>query len=323
MFTYRSNRKAAEALIAELGGTIDGGAGAAGIPASDNRDATTQQGGDGTTIGPSGAETTKTSPGGPIGETNPRSTINGGAGAAGIPSISQEDAKTLKRGADATVGADGDIGREAALTSNGEMALTNSRASAVRLDLSDEQAVAALVEVIASSGGLHTVVYASGPYVPMEYVSKVTPERFREQCEGDIQAFYNLLHAVLPHLRSAAGSLVAVTTCANRRFPKRDALSSAPKGAVEALVRAVSREEGRYGVRANCVGPGLMADGMAEVLMESGELSEQAQQVALANIALGRFGAAGDIAEAVCFLASDRARYITGQFLDVDGGYSV
>lgn len=204
-----------------------------------------------------------------------------------------------------------------------QAAPTRSHVRAIQLDLSEGKAVKQAVEEAAANGGLHTVVYASGPYVPMEYVSNVSPERFWEQCRNDVLAFYNLLHAALPHLRAASGALVAVTTCASRRFPKRDALSSAPKGAVEALVRAVAREEGRYGVRANCVGPGLMADGMADVLMNSGELDERAQAIALANIALGRFGAAEDIAEAVCFLASEKARYITGQFLDVDGGYSV
>jgi NAD(P)-dependent dehydrogenase (short-subunit alcohol dehydrogenase family) len=103
----------------------------------------------------------------------------------------------------------------------------------------------------------------------------------------------------------------------------RDGLSSAPKGAVEALVRGLAAEEGRYGVRVNAVGPGMLTDGMAARLIDSGDLSEDALAVARRNIPLRRFGTATDIAEAVCFLASDRAGFISGQKLDVDGGYGV
>jgi NAD(P)-dependent dehydrogenase (short-subunit alcohol dehydrogenase family) len=102
----------------------------------------------------------------------------------------------------------------------------------------------------------------------------------------------------------------------------RDGLSAGPKGAIEALVRSIAAEEGRFGVRANSVGPGMLTSGMAERLISSGELDERSLDVARANIPLHRFGDATDIAEAVYFLASDRAGFISGQKLNVDGGYS-
>ena len=221
------------------------------------------------------------------------------------------------------------------------------RAEAVGVDLTDAAATAAVVDEAAQAfGGIHTVVHAAGPFVPQEYLARIPPEQFHEQCVQDIGGFYNLLFAIGKHLREASsaeageakqpasespdgnanhgvGNLVAVTTCATRRYPKRDVLSSGPKGAVEALARAFAREEGRFGVRANCVGPGMLTDGMAAELMGSGEINEAAQAAARSNIALGTFGSAQDIAEAVCFLASTRARYITGQTLDIDGGYTV
>jgi len=116
---------------------------------------------------------------------------------------------------------------------------------------------------------------------------------------------------------------VAITTAATRRYPVRDGLSSGTKGAVEAVVRALAAEEGRFGIRANCVGPGMMTDGMAQRLMASGDLDDAALEITLRNIPLRRFGDAVDIAEAVCFLASDRADFISGQMLDVDGAYGV
>ncbi|WP_432842626.1 SDR family NAD(P)-dependent oxidoreductase [Dactylosporangium sp. CA-092794] len=194
----------------------------------------------------------------------------------------------------------------------------------VRLDLTDAAATRAGLDAVGEEhGGMHTVVYASGPHVPMVHLSRVGPDQFADQISNDVLAAFHLIQASLPWLRRSSGSLVAVTTAATRRYPVRDGLSAVPKGAVEQLVWGVAAEEGRYGVRANCVGPGMLTDGMAVRLIESRDLDEAALEAARRNTPLRRFGTATDIAEAVCFLASDRAGFISGQKLDVDGGYAV
>jgi NAD(P)-dependent dehydrogenase (short-subunit alcohol dehydrogenase family) len=198
------------------------------------------------------------------------------------------------------------------------------RAWAVALDLTNHDQAKASVDAIAeAAGGIHTLVYSAGPHVPQKHLSTVDPGEVRWQLDVDAAGFFAVAQPAIPHLRESEGSIVAVTTAATRRFPVRDGLSSIPKAAVEAAVRGLAAEEGRFGIRANTVGPGMLTDGMAERLMASGDLDDRALDAARANIPMRRFGAAADIAEAVCFLASVRARFITGQHLDVDGGFTL
>lgn len=189
-------------------------------------------------------------------------------------------------------------------------------------DTNDPEQCRALLDSLADEG-VHTVVHAAGPPVHMLHLSNVKPAEMALQLAQDASAFFNVAHSALPLLRQSQGNLVAITTAATTRYPKRDGLSSVPKAAVEEMVRALAVEEGRYGVRVNCVGPGMLTDGMAKRLMDSGELDGLALDVTRKNIPLSRFGSAYDIAEAVCFLASDAAGFISGQKLDVDGGYGV
>jgi 2-hydroxycyclohexanecarboxyl-CoA dehydrogenase len=91
---------------------------------------------------------------------------------------------------------------------------------------------------------------------------------------------------------------------------------------MESLGRAIAKEEGRFAIRANMVAPGIIDAGLGSSFLET-LYTPEIWDVQRKRIALQRFGSGEEIAEAVAFLASDRARYITGQTLIVDGGFSL
>jgi NAD(P)-dependent dehydrogenase (short-subunit alcohol dehydrogenase family) len=196
--------------------------------------------------------------------------------------------------------------------------------SAHQVDLGELQSVkACLDQLVAEHGQIHTIAHAAGTHIDQPYVSQLTPEQWRNTMDWDVNGFFHMVHAALPHLRKSQGSIVFVSSAGLKRFPPGDVLSVAPKGAIEALVRGIAREEGRYGIRANNVAVGVVDAGMFPKLVERGELSQEWIDAAMCNTPLRRFGTPEEIADAAVFLASSRARYITGQTLFVDGGYTL
>lgn len=192
------------------------------------------------------------------------------------------------------------------------------------VDLGELDSVKACLEQLADDHGrIHSIAHAAGTHIDQPYISQLTPEQWRNTMDWDVNGFFHMVHAALPHLRKSRGSIVFVSSAGLKRFPPGDVLSVAPKGAIEALIRGIAREEGRNGVRANSVAVGVVDAGMFPKLVERGELSQEWIDAATRNTPLRRFGKPEEIADAAVFLASSRARYITGQTLFVDGGYTL
>lgn len=213
--------------------------------------------------------------------------------------------------------------REAAEKVANHVEAIGRQSRVAQADLADANAARALVDAVGEQG-LRGVVYAAGPPIPMEYVSKVTAEMFARQLTADALGCFHLLQPSIAHLRAAGGGvIVAVATPALRRYAARDLLSVAPKGAVEQLVRAIAAEEGKYGIRCNALGVGHLSDGMFTYLKEHGYYTEQYLERALQGIALRRSGTSEEIAAVIEFLMSNAASYVTGQLINVDGGFSL
>lgn len=197
------------------------------------------------------------------------------------------------------------------------------RVAFAALDLQDAEAVERIAAEAADFlGGFHSVVYAAGPVLHMQLIGDISPADWARVTNADVNGCFNLVHATLPRLRAQGGSYVAVITSAVERVPARDILSAAPKAAVEMLIRGVAREEGRNGIRANCVGPGWIDAGLGHAVM-SEELTPAQIETIRRAIPLRRIGQAAEVAEAVVFLLSPRASFISGQSLAVDGGMQV
>jgi 3-oxoacyl-[acyl-carrier protein] reductase len=173
----------------------------------------------------------------------------------------------------------------------------------------------AVEQTVAAFGGLDVLVLNSGGPPPGTALD-VTPEALEQAVELLLQPAVRLVHLALPHLAANnAGRVIAITSIASKEPVAHIALSNALRPALAGWLKTLSREVGPQGITVNCVAPGRIATARLEQLYPGGP-SEQD----LADIPLRRWGEPQELGDVVCFLASDRARYVTGQTIVVDGG---
>ena len=207
----------------------------------------------------------------------------------------------------------------------------NHKPMVVATDVTSHESVYAMVEAAAAEFGCVDVLVNNAGWT----IDRLFLEKPREEWEREVQVnlwgAINCIHAVLPGMvERKGGSIVCLSSDAGRMGEYREAVYSACKAGVIALSKSIARETGRHGLRLNCVCPGLVVPPDEETISESsmwhemrGVFTPEARERAVRAYPLRRMAQAREIANAVVFLASDAAGFITGQTLSVSGGYTM
>lgn len=192
-----------------------------------------------------------------------------------------------------------------------------------RLDVtSTEQADAIVAEIDAKHGGVDVVVANAGiaHRVPL---AQMTDAKWDITHEIDLKGVLRLARAAAPRMRErGAGSIIAVSSISGIAYGWAEHVHySAAKAGILGLVRGLAAELGPDGVRVNGVAPGFIRT--AQSLSEEHSMGEAKLQAQAPAIPLRRIGQPDEVADVIAFLASDAARYITGQTIIVDGGLTI
>jgi 2-hydroxycyclohexanecarboxyl-CoA dehydrogenase len=208
---------------------------------------------------------------------------------------------------------------------------TGSRAKVIACDVTDTAQVDSMVrQSIAEFGSVDVLVNNVGWTIDRLFLQKPREEWERE-VQVNLWGAINCIHAVLPHMIDRqAGAIVSISSDAGRMGEYREAVYSACKAGIIALSKAVARETGRYGLRVNVVCPGLVVPPAEESISPESMwnqmrdvFTEEVLERVKRSYVLRRLGKASEVANAVVFLASDAASFITGQTLSVSGGYTM
>lgn len=198
------------------------------------------------------------------------------------------------------------------------------KASLHQCDVTEAGAVdRTAADAITSHGRIHTMVWGAGPFVEQVYFADTPKDQWRHAIDVEVHGFFSASQSVIPHMRSAGGSIIHLGSAGDLSWPEKDVLSVAPKAANESLVKAIAREEGKNNIRANSVLIGVIEAGMFLELSKQGVFDDAWTQEVHKNLALKRWGQPEEVAQAAIFLASSKAAYVTGQQIAVAGGYGI
>jgi 3-oxoacyl-[acyl-carrier protein] reductase len=230
-----------------------------------------------------------------------------GIGAAIARSLAAEGAAVVVNYASSREGADAVV---AAITA------ANGRAIAVGGDVSKAADAQGIVNAaIETYGRLDILVNNSGVY-EFGAIEEITEEHFHKQFNVNVLGTLLTTQAAVKHLGEGA-SIINVSSVVTTITPPTSAVYSGTKGAVDAITGVLARELGPRKIRVNAINPGMV---VTEGTHTAGIIGSDFETMALAQTPLGRLGQPDDIASIAVFLASDDARWMTGEHLVASGG---
>jgi 3-oxoacyl-[acyl-carrier protein] reductase len=185
---------------------------------------------------------------------------------------------------------------------------------AVQADVSDPDQARALVE---EAGEVELLINNAG-LTRDGLIARMPDDDWRSVVETNLSGMFYTCRAVARGMmKRRSGSIVNVSSIVGVRGNPGQTNYAAAKAGIIGFTKALARELGARGVRANVVAPGYVKTALTDVL------PEEARQAMLANTPLGRLGDPEDVARAVRFLCSDEASFVTGEVLLVDGGLAM
>ena len=192
------------------------------------------------------------------------------------------------------------------------------KASIYKCNVSDFEACETMIrEIVKEHGHLDILVNNAG-ITKDGLIMKMREEDFDRVLNVNLKGTFNTIrHSARQMLKQRSGKIINISSVSGILGNVGQANYAASKAGVIGLTKTMARELGSRGITVNAIAPGFVDTEMTAVL------SEEIRENACKQIILGRFGKPEDIANAAVFLASDKADYITGQVISVDGGMNV